>query len=262
MQACTIISSFKRPRVLPALAFFLLTHAAAYAQETEPGPEAAPPPVVAPKREEANLFDTSTPYLDYADFNLNEEEAEDTNYFQYGRYFGLSLGLGYQTATGNRGKLYNAALPRFDARIQYWFGFNFAADMGIFFADHSYFNGSSNTKVKLLGYGFHLKYYFDVKDASAPVSFANPHLIGGVGVMSKSETTPFNSATPDTDSSFSVDFGGGLEFPIVYKKTYFALECLYHTQSFADTEDDNNPNNLPDRSGGFLTLLGHFMFVW
>jgi hypothetical protein len=134
--------------------------------------------------------------------------------------------------------------------------------MGIFFADHSYFNGSSNTTVKMLGYGFHLKYYFDVKDASAPVSFSNPHLIGGVGVISSSETTPLTVSTPSTDSTFSVDFGGGLEFPIVYKKTYFSLECLYHTQSFADTQEDNNPGNLPDRSGGFLTLLGHFMFVW
>lgn len=261
MRACTIISDSKIALALFVSLFTLTLHSPSRAQET-PAPEGTPS-VAPPKKEDSSLFDTSTPYLDYADFNLNEEEAEDTNYFQYGRYFGLSLGMGYQTATGNRGKLYTAAMPRIDARIQYWFGFNFAADMGIFFANHSYIDSNStNTKVKMLGYGFHLKYYFDVKDASAVVSFANPHLIGGIGVISKSETSVLNTATPDTDSTFSVDFGGGLEFPVVFKKTYFSLECLYHTQSFLDTEEDQNLGGVPDRSGGFLTLLGHFMFVW
>jgi hypothetical protein len=261
MRACTTIS--KAVSVIAAFGLLGPLNSSMSALAQEPSvPEGGPPSVVAPKREESNLYDTSTPYLDYADFNLNEEEAEDTNYFQYGRYFGISLGLGYQGATGNRGKLYSAALPRFDARIQYWFGFNFAADMGIFLADHSFFNNNVTTRVKLIGYGAHLKYYFDVKDASAVISFSNPHLIGGIGVISKSEVTASNPSAPDTDSTFSLDFGAGLEFPIVYKKTYFNLEALYHTQSFMDTDDSGNPGNIPDRSGGFLTLLGHFMFVW
>ena len=264
MQACTIISKKVSRAFLLGVATLLVQQTLteeALAQGGPPSPD-GPPSMVAPKKEESGLFDTSTPYLDYADFSLNEEEAEDTQYFQYGRYFGVSLGLGYQTATGNRGKLYTAAMPRIDARIQYWFGFNFAADMGIFLADHTYFNGSANTRVKMIGYGVHLKYYFDVKDASAVISFSNPHLIGGLGVISKNESTSLNTSTPDTDSTFSVDFGAGLEFPIIYKKTYFNLEVLYHTQNFIDTDEDQNPGNLPDRSGGFLTLMGHFMFVW
>jgi hypothetical protein len=270
MQACTTISK----RLLVWILLAAVTGASAFAQGGPPaipmqagpagagapgGPEGAP--AVPPKKEDTGLFDGSSPYLDYGDFNLSEEENEDTLYFQYGRYFGLSLGLGYQTATGNRGKLYEAAIPRFDARIVYWFGFHFAADLGVFFANHSFYDQGVNYAVKMIGYGFHLKYYFDVKNASAPVSFANPYLIGGAGAISKSQSS-LTQSTPDTDSTMSVDFGAGLEFPIVFKKTYLALELLYHTQSFQDTLETRYEPRVPDLSGGFLTLGMNFMFVW
>jgi hypothetical protein len=213
-----------------------------------------------PKKDDTGLFDQSSPYLEYGDFSLNEEENEDSQYFQYGRFFGLSFGAGYQTATGNRGKLYNPALPRFDLRVHYWFNFNFAADMGIFFANHSFFDSNLNYQVKLIGYNAHLKYYFDVRDAAAPLTFANPYLIGGFGVISKTQTSS-TQGTPDTDSTMSVSAGAGLEFPISYKKTYLGLEMLYHTQSFLDT-DETRYKSVTDLSGGFMTLLAHFMFVW
>jgi hypothetical protein len=113
-----------------------------------------------------------------------------------------------------------------------------------------------------LGYGVHLIYYFDVRDASAPITFANPFIEAGVGQWSISQTSSLNSATPDTDSTLSVDFGGGLEFPIVYKKTYFIIEALYHTQNFADSAEDKYSDRVPDLTGGFFTLMAHFMFVW
>jgi len=213
------------------------------------------------KKEETRLFDGSSPHLEYGSFNLNEEENEDTQFFQYGRFFGISIGLGYQSATGNRGKLYDSALPRFDARMQYWFSFNLAGDLGVFFANHSFSTGTTNYEAKLIGYGFHLKYYFDVKNSSAAISFANPFILGGIGAMSKSQSS-LTSSQPDTDSTMSVDFGGGFEFPVVFKKTYLTVEALYHTQNFADTQD---PDLSPDHSlltGGFFSLMCHFMFVW
>jgi hypothetical protein len=216
------------------------------------------------KKEETGLFDQSSPYLDYGDFNMNEDENEDTLYFQYGRFFGLSLGLGYQQALGNRGKLYSPAFPRLDLRVQYWFNFNFALDLGVFFVNHSFndpSNGDRNTAVKMIGYGVHLKYYFDVRDKSAALTFSNPFISAGIGAMSKAESTSVSSV-PDNDSTLSVDLGGGFEFPIVYKKTYFILEGLYHTQNFADTNENKYSAKVPDMSGGFVTLIGHFMFVW
>lgn len=262
MPACTF--TFKRFFFLTlfGLCLSLFAHSGtSFAQSVPPAEGAAQPGPAVPKKEENGLFDNSSPYLEYGDFNMNEEENEDTQFFQYGRFFGLSLGLGYQSATGNRGKLYTAAIPRFDARIQYWFGFNLAGDLGVFFANHSFSTGSVNYEARLIGYGFHLKYYFDVKNASAPISFANPFIMGGIGAMSKSQSS-LSSTQPDSDSTMSVDVGGGFEFPVAFKRTYLTVEALYHTQNFADTQD---PDLSPDQSlltGGFFSLMVHFMFVW
>lgn len=220
-------------------------------------------PASNPKKDDPGLFDQSSPYLEYGDFNLNEEENEDALYFQYGRFFGLSLGLGYQTALGNRGKLYEPSFPRFDLRVHYWFNFNFAMDLGVFMANHSFSFNNTSTAVKMIGYGMHLKYYLDVRDASAALTFSNPFLEMGVGAMSKSQTKSTSATTtPDSDSTLSVDLGGGFEFPVVYKKTYFILEGLYHTQNFQDSSETKYQPKVDDLNGGFLTVIGHFMFVW
>jgi hypothetical protein len=223
------------------------------------------------QKEDTGLFDQASPYLNYGDFDITEEENQDALYFQYGRFFGVSLGVGYETALGDRGKLYQAAIPRIDLRLHYWFDFNFAMDLGVFFATHSFnyttsANGNTaaqtlNYQDKIIGYGIHLKYYFDTTDSSAALSFANPFVEVGFGEMSKAETNQTSNG-PDNESTPTVDFGGGLEFPIVNKKTYFILEALYHTQNFDDSTSSKFANVTPDLTGGFFTLIGHFMFVW
>ncbi len=253
MPACTFISKFFSTFFLVG---GLLLTSMAFAQA--PGPNGAPS--APPKKEEPGLFDQSTPYLEYGDFNMNEDDDADTLYFQYGRFFGVSLGLGYETATGNRGLLYTPAFPRFDIKVHYWFDFQLAMNIGIFFASHSYENSGVHS-VKLIGYGVDLKYYFDVRNASAALSFSNPFLIAGVGSISKTDTTSAFT-NPETDSTFSVNFGAGLEFPISYKKTYFILEGRYHTQNFLDTNETSLPRGINDLSGGFFTFMGHILFTW
>jgi hypothetical protein len=213
------------------------------------------------KKDDPGLFDQSSPYLEYGDFNMAEEENADALYFQYGRFFGISLGVGYQTATGNRGRLYQPAIPRVDIRLHYWFDFNFAMDIGVFVANQSFNYVGTAYSENMLGFGVHFQYYFDVKNASAPLTFANPFIEAGIGEWSKNESTPGDSK-PTPDSTLSVDFGGGLEFPISHKKTYFVLEALYHTQNFTDTNETKFQSVVPDLSGGFFTLMAHFMFVW
>ncbi len=259
MPACTFISS-------TLLFIALFSHTAAFAQAPAPAANApvanGAPPASIPKKEEPGLFDQSTPYLEYGDFNVNEDDDADTMYFQYGRFFGVSLGLGYENATGNRGNLYQPAFPRFDLKVHYWFDFQLAMNLGIFFASHSYESSGIHT-VKLIGYGVDLKYYFDVKNSSAVLSFSNPFIIGGVGSISKTETTA-TSANPDVDSTFSVNAGAGLEFPISYKKTYFILEGRYHTQNFTDTNETKfqSSKGINDLSGGFFTFMAHILFTW
>lgn len=268
MQACT--STSKRFFVLTlALSLLLLgPMGEALAQGVQPAGPSGPmgtgtagaPGQAVPsgaKKEESTLFDQYSPYLDYGDFNSSEDEDNDTLYFQYGRFFGVSLGLGYETATGNRGLVYNSALPRFDIKVHYWFDFQFAMAMGIWFASHSYETNSTTKTAKLTGYYVDLKYYFDVRNASSVLTFANPHLLLGMGAISKtisSAASSFGGGSPD--STLSISVGSGLEFPISYKKTYFIFDMRYWTQSFQDSD------SVPDMSGGFFTLMGHLMFTW
>jgi len=256
MQACTFISK------ILILLFLALPAMNAQAQtEGVPGAGAPAPDAQAPKKEDPGTFDQSTPYLEYGDFNINDDDDADSLYFQYGRFFGVSLGLGYQAATGNRGLLYAPTFPRFDLKVHYWFDFQLAMNIGIFFASHTFEKDGVTNNVRLIGYGVDLKYSFDVRNASAPLTFSNPFVIAGAGSISKTISNLQNSV--DSDSSFSVNFGAGLEFPIVHKKTYFILESRYHTQNFTDTIDTAyQSKGIPDLTGGFFTVMGHLLFTW
>ncbi|MBS1958947.1 MAG: hypothetical protein JST80_05700 [Bdellovibrionales bacterium] len=261
MRACTFISKYAL--LLALLAVPSRAQSQPDSNSGVPSGQMQPSVPTGAKKDEPTLFDQYSPYLDYGDFNSSEEEDSDTLYFQYGRFFGISLGLGYETATGNRGLLYDAALPRFDLKVHYWFDFQFAMAMGIWFATHTFEYNNNANSVKLTGYYIDLKYYFDVRNASSVITFANPHLLIGFGAISKTETHSAASFTPGNDSTLSLSFGAGFEFPIVYKKTYFILDMRYWTQSFQDTDEvDRYKDRVPDLQGGFFTLMGHFMFTW
>src|SRR4051812_45090894 len=70
---------------------------------------------------------STTPFTEYGEFNNQEaEEEEDTKFFQYGRFFGLSIGFGTQGVTGNRGQLWQGGFPMVEFKLHYWFDFNIA----------------------------------------------------------------------------------------------------------------------------------------
>src|SRR4051812_26437303 len=80
-----------------------------------------------------------SPYTDYGEFNNQEAEEEaDTRFFQYGRFFGISLGLGTEQVFGNRGALWNGGFPMIELKLHYWFDFNFALALDVFSAPHFY----------------------------------------------------------------------------------------------------------------------------
>src|SRR5881628_3466051 len=64
---------------------------------------------------------SETPFTEYGEFNEEEEEADEAKFFQYGRFFGVSVGSGFQGATGNRGLLYQGGFPTLDIKVHYWF---------------------------------------------------------------------------------------------------------------------------------------------
>lgn len=219
-----------------------------------------------PVPEEDDFSDT--PYTEYGEFNEEHDEVSDARFYQYGRFFGVSLGLGYEGATGNRGVLWSGGgFPVIDIKVHYWFDFNIALDLGITTASH-YFTttvgGRGTVDANIFRFGVNVRYAFDTKNVAAPISFASPFVSVGVGSYSKTEVSS-NGGDPDNDSSFGISFGGGLEFVVSPRKTYFLLEGKFHMLTFKDTNTGIYQSATPqvdDLNGLFYTFVGSFMFTW
>lgn len=221
-----------------------------------------------PEKSEAEDY-KNTPYTTFGDFSSSEDEDEDTRFFQFGRFFGLSLGTGYSGAFGNRGLLIGSAFPNVDIRVHYWFDFNWSMTLGIYTSGFNYETrvGSDTEKFdySLFLFGLTLRYYLDTKNAVAPVSFANPYLTLGFGSYSRTQTPVARPDEADKESSFGMNLGAGLEFTVKPKKTYFNLEARIHSVRFNDDGDSvalPTGNSLPDRSGLFYSLAGSILFTW
>ncbi len=205
---------------------------------------------------------SGTPFTEYGEFNEEKEETADTTFFQHGRFFGASLGLGFQGVTGNRGLLWQGGFPVIDLKVHYWFDFNVALDMGLWFVKHNYEYQGERTQVSMNNLGINVKYYFDTKNLSAPISFANPYILAGVGSVSKTETSEKDSESSDPDSAFAIGGGAGLEFAIRPKKVYFSVEGKVWYASFKDTDTTTFSRVAPDLGGMFYTIVGALMFTW
>lgn len=212
---------------------------------------------------------SSTPYTNYGEFNNQEAEEEaDEQFFQYGRFFGLSLGLGYEPVLGNRGLLWQGGFPAVEFKLHYWFDFNFALTIDVYSVNH-FFNDPNpqigHTDINLVHLGLELKYYFDTKDLSSTISFANPYITAGVGPYTKTQTSA-GIGTPDSDTAIGLDLGAGLEFAISPKKVYFEFEGRIHIVQFKDTFTTDfqaaNEGGIQDLTGQLVTFTGAVLFTW
>ncbi|MGK5083787.1 hypothetical protein WDW37_10835 [Bdellovibrionota bacterium FG-1] len=211
---------------------------------------------------------STTPFTEYGEFNEDKDEEEDAKYFAYGRFFGVSLGLGFEGVTGNRGALWQGGIPLVDFRLHYWFDFNFAIDLGGYYAAHNFNTApdhGGHVDVNLFHIGADVKYYFDTKNLSAPISFANPYVLLGFGSYTKTESSYVTAATNQPSmTAIGLTFGAGLEFAIKPKKSYFEFEGKYHVVNFSDNGSDyyKDTNHVPDLTGGFYTLEASILFTW
>ena len=240
----------------------------ARAADTPNGGAATPPSGDRTNKPEEEDF-TQTPYTEYGSFNEEKDEEEDTKFFQYGRFFGVSLGLGIETIDGDRGTLYQGGFPTFDGKIHYWFDFNFAIDIDFYLAQH-YFVGQPSSalpgrfNVNIMHLGIDFKYYFDTKNLAAAISFANPYLLVGSGTYTKSTVAAQGQASgSDTDTQVGFDAGAGLEFALKPRKVYFTTEARINIVSFNDVNTQAfNSQGLPDLHGNFYTFIASLLFTW
>jgi hypothetical protein len=208
----------------------------------------------------------ATPYMQYGEFNEEKEEEEELNFFQNGRFFGVSLGLGIETADGNRGTLWKGGFPLVDLKLHYWFDFNFALDLDFYYTQHNYTTGNTGAvNIALYRAGIDLKYYFDTKNISAPISFANPYLIVGLGDYSETESgaTITNSGTPNNSSAIGFAGGAGVEFAVKPRSTYITLEGKINIVTF-DLDQTGNfaQYGLSDTTGNLYTFVASILFTW
>lgn len=208
---------------------------------------------------------SETPFTAYGEFNETRDEDADTKFFQYGRFFGVSLGLGYQFISGNRGALWQGGFPTIDFKVHYWFDFNFALDLDLTSSSH-YFDttvqGMGHVDANLFRTGIDLKYYFDTRDMSAPISFANPYVLIGIANFIKTQTSIIQN-TVDRDSALGFAMGAGLEFAISPHKTYFELEGKVNFVTFHDTYTTIYQSaGIPDMTGQFYTVIGSVLITW
>ncbi len=177
--------------------------------------------------------------------------------------------MGYEGVTGNRGKLWKGGLPLIDFKVHYWFDFNLALDLGLFFVSHNYEFTDPNSllkttvDVRMFHVGLDIKYYFETQNMSSAISFANPYILLGVGNYTKRQQSPDLGISP-SDYAFSIAGGAGLEFPIKPRKTYFSLEGKVYKASFADSTTSlfSSTRGLSDLSGMFYTVTGSLLFTW
>jgi opacity protein-like surface antigen len=205
-----------------------------------------------------------TPFTEYGEFNEQDEEESVTRFLQYGRFFGVSVGGGMSTVTGNRGSVYQGGFPALELKLQYWFDFDFALELAASAASH-YWDAGSRGRVdtSLLRLGLDLKYYFPVYNLAAPVTFANPFLTLGFGSIRKSDTFQAEEVIAN-DSSVGLSLGAGLEFVVTPRSSYFYVATKLHFVNFSDTFTTlyQTDLGLADLTGQFITTTAGFLFTW
>ncbi len=212
---------------------------------------------------------SSTPWTEYGEFNEDDDEATDTNFFQHGRFFGVSLGVGYQGVTGNRGILWRGGFPLVDIKVHYWFDFNLGLDINFNTTRH-YFDSQSETgndhkEIQFSKLLMTVKYYFDTKNVSSAISFSNPYLLGSIGTYQKTEASTINTtAASSADSVIGFAGGGGLEFPLKHRKAYLQIEGRLHWARFNDTSLTvfKDKMGIPDLNGMFYSMTAGVLFTW
>jgi hypothetical protein len=206
---------------------------------------------------------SGTPYTQFGEFNESEEEDSLTKFFQYGRFFGVSLGGGFQGVTGNRGVVYQSGFPMIDFKVHYWFDFNFALNLGFSTVNHFYVLSGATTDVNMVRAGVDLKYYIDVKNLSAAITFMNPFISLGVAGFNKTESST-SGGTVEPDSALGVNVGAGLEIAVKPRYVYINVEGKYHFVRFRDTFDSsfNSAFGVSDLTGGFYTATVGVLFTW
>ena len=225
----------------------------------------ARPAVAAPGEDSAQsgTAELANPFSDFVPFEDEYDVDEDERFMYFGRFFGVSLGTGFNTFTGNIGKLYNTALPIMDFRLIYFFDFRLAGSLGISSASHAFAaTQTGSVSVNLMRINADLKYYFNTKNVGAAITSASPYLIGGVSQTFRAQT--FNDlGQVQKDNALAVSAGGGVEFALKPRKTSLGFETRLHQIFFRDRYAETFADDgIPDTTGNMVSFTTNVTFYF
>jgi len=184
----------------------------------------------------------------FSDFNEDLEASqvmEDERFYRYSRFFGVNLGLGITSFTGNRGLAYTDNHPSYSLTLMYFLNFQNVFILGFEYSKHTmfidtYVNGHSDqiigaVETSMLRPFIGFRYYLDTSDLGTAITYSNPYFVGRVEYWYQTNTFSENPNLSDVNGGgIGTGIGFGLEFPIELKKSYFNVEFMYHTANFFD----------------------------
>lgn len=227
----------------------------------------------------------------FSDFNEDLEATdilEDERFYRYSRFFGVNLGVGVTTFTGNRGAAFQDNHPSYALTVMYFIDFHTVFVLGFEHSQHTAFidtfvTGSPNELIgavesSYLRPFFGVRSYIDTTNLGTAITYSNPYFVGRLEFWYQTNRFPENDNISDeSGGGLGAGFGFGLEFPIELKETYFNIEFLYHTVNFFDkfTQDFkqiDDPNhdqaNFPsefgfdDLTGDVITVMMSYNVSW
>jgi hypothetical protein len=219
----------------------------------------------------------------FADFSEDVENAkvvEDERFYRFGRFFCFNVSLGLTTFDGNRGVAYSDLPPTFGISFTFFKDFQTALALGLEMSRHSMFlqdpvmafpgqGPPGMIDVSMLRVFFGYRYYIDTSNLGTAITYSNPYLVGRLEYWYQTNRYITQSQLPrEIGGGLGFGFGGGLEFPIELKESYWGLELLMHSVSFFDK---NTTKFQPQVVGGYgfdnlggnvYSLMASYVFNW
>jgi len=186
--------------------------------------------------EESTVDENFDPFSDYSEYMETTEEEADINFFRSGRLLNMGIQSGVRAFTENLGQLYSPGLS-YGLGVTYFFDLRFAGYFGFSTSDHAFNlvtnNGRTTGNVGLTFLSFDLKYYLNTDVLIRPLSEINPYWLLGFNQTYRTLTL---SASGDVarDSTLGLEFGAGIEIPVLRGQAFIGAQATYRYFNFVD----------------------------
>lgn len=180
--------------------------------------------------------DAYDPFADYSEFDEASDEEADINFFRHGRFFSIGFGGGLRGFTDSMSSYYSIA-PTYGLFMTYFMDLRTAIQVGFLTGDHSLGishpveNVSGNVSLTIISLDY--KYFLSSQNVSRGLADLNPYAFGGVAQVYRTTTLTGDSGG-GRDATMGLSFGGGIEIPLMRKKSFFGIQGAYRFVNFAD----------------------------